>query len=143
MQAAYNKMFASEMMLSGDIFLQAPDEYLQKVYQQKFRKHGRFYDRAEDVPIKGNGLLKIMPPGMPARRDAYSRSRGASTAPFLADLDHWPHSPGGAFGSCFPCQLTHGNIWSWNKDRMCVGLELLIAQGFHMLPTLNPDSLAF
>ena len=141
MQKAYDDMFRADLVLTGDIFLQAPTEYLQKVFKERFKKHGRFYNSLEEVPVKGNALLRIMPPGMPARRDAYALLRGNSERDFLADLDHWPNSPGGSYGSSFPCQLTHGNIWSWNKDRMCVGLEHFMAQGIHMLPALHPDPL--
>ena len=137
-QKAYERMFAAELNLTGDVFFSAPETCVQKVHQKRFDKRGRYYP-LEDVPVRGSPLLRLMPPGMPARRDAYTGIRGSSTCDFIADLDHWPFSPGGAYGSTFPCQLTHGHIWSWNKDRFAIGVEHLMAQGFHLFPSQHPD----
>ncbi|CAK9082469.1 Uncharacterized protein SCF082_LOCUS39189 [Durusdinium trenchii] len=83
----------------------------------------------------------MLPPGAAQRLDAHEKQRegkeGIETGAYLVDVNQWPDSGCSAAGPYWPCQSTRATAISFNHGRAAVGLEYLLAQGFHVFPEIH------
>lgn len=130
--------------MNGDCYLVAPEELVRQNYCERLaRKH--IHMPRDLVPIHGEGILqKLVSPGMWSHYMSFTciqqeatMSGGEGGRCFIADLEHWPKAPGGTYGHSFPSQLTHGTIYSWGAQRIFLGAEHLLANGWHLWPSLG------
>ena len=134
-QAEFDMIFKRATTLSGNCFLLAPLSEVQEWYKQKLAKRGVHV--AQDEPLDIASLLEdILPPGARLRLDAYKEilEQDSGATDFIADVEQWPNH-GAAYGSLFPCQLTHGTVLSLRGGtgpRVFLGSEHLAALGWHI-----------
>ena len=134
-QRDFDSFFSRQLMLDGDIYLQASVEEVEEVYKKMLEKRQQYFDHESDISVYGKGILSSMlGPGQMSRLGAFADIyKEKSQKPFLADCDHWPGSPGDTSGPLFPVQLKHGCIYSFAKRRLAIASEHLAAQGWHVL----------
>ena len=140
-QQEFSSIFDTTMELSGDVFFQASTLDTQEFLKKKLRDRSRLDLLKSKRRSKWDILRASLPPGAGARLDRYGERRsefqGIGGA-FLADVHQWPGVKWGMGGPLFPCQLTHGDVVSWECQRQALGLEHMFAQGFHVYETGTP-----
>jgi hypothetical protein len=52
---------------------------------------------------------------------------------YIVDLEQKSGTRGDWAGACFPCQLTHGTLYSVTKGRLIIGAEHLLANGWNIM----------
>ena len=80
-------------------------------------------------------LAQVLPDGAMQRKeewDKYREAKGFHDA-FLADLDHHPQTKGPGGSTLFPTMVTHGSIFSWQKQRLATTAEMIAVHGAHVL----------
>ena len=131
-QKDFNDTFNRKAMLDGDAYFKVSLTDVDRVYRQLLGKRHVHVPEKEDVDVHGRGVLRnALSAGHMNRLDAYDELR-IDDRTCIADLDHWPGSPGDTSGPLFPVQLRHGHLYSFKKRRLCLGLEHLHAQGWNV-----------
>ena len=131
-QKDFNDTFNRQMILDGDAYLKASPTDVNRVYRQLLQKRHVHVSEKDDIDVHGRGVLRsALSAGHMNRLDAYNELRITDKA-CIADLDHWPGSPGDTSGPLFPVQLRHSHLYSFKKRRLCLGLEHVHAQGWNV-----------
>ena len=138
-QEAFNKLFKRTCELTGDCFFLADDESVALDWVRRLKQRG-IHCSPEDLNICRETMLETLALGARQRFEAYEKIRPGTEGiggTFLADIEHWPDSGKSAAGSIFPCQLSHGTVVSWLKNRPALGMEHICANGFHVYPQIS------
>ena len=121
-------------------FFVAPDSFVKDDIACRLEKRGHLF-KPEDFPVTRELLYAMLPPGAAQRLDAHEKQRegkeGIETGAYLVDVNQWPDSGCSAAGPYWPCQSTRATAISFNHGRAAVGLEYLLAQGFHVFPEIH------
>ena len=147
-QDDFDRLFHRKIMLPGDVYCAAPDEYVAELYGRALNK--RFCSLPDDkkVDIRGRGMLaSVLTPAQVLRiqayEDEYKKKHGKAPglgSHLICDVMQWPGSAGDSSGSEFPSQLKHGLFYSFDVRRLILGLEGMFANGFNVF---EPDGAAF
>ena len=157
-QKAFDSIFNRSQELSGNCFFVAEKRHVQADVLKRLTKRGVVYKEnsvdsealtpelvEQMLPANARTpsrelLFQMLPPGHVQRLEAYEglqpERAGIEDGSFICDLQQWPVFGCSNCGRFFPCQLTHGAVTSLNSWRIAVGLEHLVAQGFHVLPAV-------
>ena len=135
MEKEFMALFERRCCLSGDVFLQAEDAEVWQWASVLAKKRARC--READVPLRGQGLAQaVLSAGQLQRLEAYQRLKPqvcALDGTCLADLDHWPGSPGPSCGPHFPALLRHGCVVNLkNPLRFAQTSDRFLSLGFHV-----------
>ncbi|CAE7548869.1 unnamed protein product [Symbiodinium natans] len=132
-QAEFEGMFGRCPHLNGSVFLQEDDSVHQAFLRDQLGSRGHY----PDIMPEGQKLFnKLLVPGQQQRLAAYQQraaERAALDGTCFCDLEHWPDSPGPAFGPMMPCLLTHGNILELSRSRFVLPAERFLSLGFHAM----------
>jgi hypothetical protein len=143
-QADFDRLFHRKIMLPGDVFCAAPDEYVAGVYGHAMGKRVCSLPDGQNVDVRGRRMLaSILTPAQLQRLHAYEETHEAKHgtppgpgSPLIADVMQWPGMPGDSSGAVFPSQLKHGLYYSFAARRLLMGLEGMFANGFNVF---EPD----
>ena len=136
-QSEFDAIFARRVVLGGEVYVTAPEGKVRDVYFGMMARRHHYPD--DKVSLLGHGMLRIiLSPGHLSRLGAYEHQlsqtpgRGNDPGSFICDVDHWPGLPGDTSGEFFPCQLAHAHLFASRSRRLVIGLEHLLAQGWHV-----------
>ena len=129
-QADFNAFFERTLHLTGLIYFQAEQAEIDDQFREwaTVRKCYDWQGQADAM----HKMRALMPPSKVLIMDAHGKRAPVDEQGWLSDLKQYPGSRGDGSGTCFPTQLTHGTIFSWDKLRPATPLEHLHAQGFHV-----------
>lgn len=137
-QEDFNNLFHRRIVLNGDIYCQAPSDYVKSVYKGMMAKH-KFYVSDDEIPIRGRAILnQMLTPAQCTRLREYNElfEQGGfypgSENRLIADGLQWPGSAGDTSGVLFPSQLKHGCYYSFGARRLVMGREFMFANGFNV-----------
>ena len=124
--------------MTGDAFFVAPEQMIRADVGSRLHKRGQNTDLGPNFAVSMELLYSMLPPGACQRLAQYDVMRAEKQSIedgcFICDVNQWPSSGCSGAGPFFPCQLTHQTCVSFNHMRPAVGLEYLLAQGFHVFP---------
>ena len=142
-QRCFDDMFKRTTETSGDCFFIADDQRVKDDVLKRLEKRGLNCDAVAEncFPLTRDLLVQCLPPGAAQRFAKYEQLRplrqGIEDGCFICDVQQWPDVGCSSYGPQFPCQLTHGTVVSLERRRIALGLEHLLAQGFHVLPEVS------
>ena len=133
-QEDFDSIFSTTMELDGDIFffIDAAEREVELSENLRKRCHGQCLPKGFDNQI--DKVMLSLGPAARLRYEAYTELRPrhqSLSGAFIADLDQWP-SIRRICGPLFPCQLTHGTVFSWSKQSIAHGMEHANAQGWNV-----------
>ena len=136
-QQQFMLLFASMPQVSGNIYFQAGlDEVRAWIEHRASERHFSLPPKWPDMPM-GQLLAGLMSPSALFRKKAYEKLwRGNGQGEYLADIDHNPGF-GPTPGRYMPALDTHPSVFSFQKQRLALPLELLSAQGLDAYPALS------
>ena len=142
-QQQFDSMFSRRCLLTGSIFFQASQDDIASWAQELADK--RFRGNSQPLPTSGRGMLTAcLSPGQLQRLEAYKKvylQRCALDGTMLADLDHWPDSPGPAAGPNFPTLLRHGCIVDLNRpERIAQNVDRWLSWASQLRILLRQDT---
>ena len=140
-QQEFDALFGRSTELTGDAFFVAPEAKVRADVANRLQKCGQNTDLGLNPVFNMELLNSMLPPGASQRLAQYEKMReekqSIEDGCFICDVNQWPSSGCSASGPFFPCQLTHATCISFNHMRPAVGLEYLLAQGFHVFPEVH------
>ena len=107
-QADFDRLFHRKIMLPGDVFCAAPDEYVAGVYGHAMGKRFCSLPDGQNVDVRGRRMLaSILTPAQLQRLHAYEETHEAKHgtppglgSPLIADIMQWPGMPGDSSEPC-------------------------------------------
>ena len=131
-QEDFDSLFSRRCELSGKIFLQATQEDIASWTSSRMKKRMRVQ---QAVPLSGEALWsQVLTPMQMQRVKEYKglavERASVKDGCFIADVDHWPDSPGPSSGPYFPTLLRHGTILEFSEGRVALAKDRFLSLGF-------------
>ena len=138
-QEEFDCLFGRRCEVSGKVFFQAREEDVRQMIDKVMRKRMRV---SHEVPLTGPRMwAQVLTPAQMSRVREYEGlrdDRSGLDGCFIADVDHWPNSPGPACGAHFPTLLRHGTILEFSTGRIAMPQDRWLSLGFNVRPDLCP-----
>ena len=134
----FKSWFRKDLLLDGDVFLNAEPSQVRAWVDSVLQRRRKSLPAAFESKNMDEYLSLLLSPSALGRKHVYDgdrAARGGSDA-YLCDLDQnlgYGPSP----GPLMPCLDSHPSIFSYNRRRLAIPIELLAAQGIDTLPSLQ------
>ena len=138
-QEEFDELFHAICQLPGDVYLQANAEEVASFVQKEAAKRKQILPAGYEDMAMRRYLTCLLPPGGLVRLGEYESfrsDRGDMQGNFMADLQQ-NMGFGCTPGPEVPSLNTHPCIYSWGRQRLALGQELLQAQGIDFYPVLS------
>ena len=139
-QADFFRLFRRRVCASGDVYFRAPPSIVDKVYRDLLKKRHMHIPADVSFSPLGRGIFRNALTAQQAVRLAeyeefHADAHGRVPPSLMVDVFQNVHSPGDTSGTDFPSQLKHGLYYSYKARRAAVGLEGMVANGWHIFET--------